>query len=254
MEMNAEGAREWARITGANVDKQIAIVLDNAVFSAPRVKQKIIGGNSQIDGMAGMEEARLLEIVLKAGALPAPVEIIEERTVGPSLGEDSIQKGMTAFYVGVGFVILFMLFYYLSGGLPADIAMIFNILLLLGILAAFHATLTLPGLAGMLLTVGLSVDANVLVNERVREEFGMGKTLRAAIDAGYQRALPSIIDSNMTTLITCIILYQFGTGPVQGFALTLMIGIVCSLFTAVIMTHVMFDAALESKPSVIRFG
>lgn len=254
MQMDAEGAREWARITGANVDKQIAIVLDNAVFSAPNVRQKIIGGNSQIDGMENMEEARLLEIVLKAGALPAPVEIIEERTVGPSLGEDSISKGINSFVIGLLLVLVFMVVYYKYGGVAADIAVMFNVLFILGILAGFRGTLTLPGIAGILLTVGMAVDANVLINERIREELGVGKTLRAAIEAGYARAFPAIIDSNLTTLITCLILYQFGSGPVQGFALTLMIGIICSLFTAIIMTRVIFELTLDSSPNLVKLG
>ncbi|MAT38967.1 MAG: protein translocase subunit SecD [Ectothiorhodospiraceae bacterium] len=254
MQMDTEGSREWARVTGANVNKQIAIVLDHVVFSAPVVQQKIIGGNSQISGMEDLDEARLIEIVLKAGALPAPVEIIEERTVGPSLGEDSIQKGMYSFLVGLGLVLLFMLVWYNTAGIAADMAVIFNIIFILGILAGFQATLTLPGIAGLLLTVGMAVDANVLINERVREEYGLGKTLRAAIDAGYARAFPAIIDSNITTLITCIILYQFGSGPVKGFALTLMIGIVCSLFTAIVMTRVFFEVSVDNKPEFIKFG
>ncbi len=254
MQMDAEGAREWARITGANVDKQIAIVLDNAVFSAPNVRQKIIGGNSQIDGMESMEEARLLEIVLKAGALPAPVEIIEERTVGPSLGEDSISKGVNSFAIGLIIVLIFMVVYYQFGGVPADIAVMFNVVFILAILAGFRGTLTLPGIAGILLTVGMAVDANILINERIREEYGAGKTMRAALEAGYSRAFPAIIDSNLTTLITCLILYQFGSGPVQGFALTLAIGIVCSLFTAIIMTRVIFELTLDSSPKLVKFG
>lgn len=254
MQMDAEGSREWARVTGANVNKRIAIVLDNAVFSAPNVKQKIIGGNSQIEGMENMDEARLLEIVLKAGALPAPVEIIEERTVGPSLGEDSISKGLNSFLIGFGIVIIFMALYYQYGGVPADIALLFNVGFILAILAGFHGTLTLPGIAGILLTVGMAVDANVLINERVREEYGAGKTMRAAIDAGYARAFPAIIDSNLTTLLTTIILYQFGSGPIQGFALTLMIGIICSLFTAIVMTRVIFEITLDKAPSIVKFG
>jgi SecD/SecF fusion protein len=254
MQMDAEGAREWARVTGANVNKRIAIVLDNAVFSAPNVRQKIIGGNSQIEGMANMEEARLLEIVLKAGALPAPVDIIEERTVGPSLGEDSINKGMTSFLIGLGIVIIFMVVYYQYGGVSANLALIFNVVFILAVLAGFHGTLTLPGIAGILLTVGMAVDANVLINERIREEFGAGKTIRAAIDAGYSRAFPAIIDANLTTLLTTIILYQFGSGPVQGFALTLMIGIICSLFTAIVMTRVILEITLDKAPNVVKFG
>lgn len=254
MQMSSEGAREWARITGANVNKQIAIVLDDVVYSAPNVKQKIIGGNSEISGMKNLDEARLLEIVLKAGALPAPVEIIEERTIGPSLGEDSIQQGFYSFAIGVVLVILFMMVYYQTAGFVADFAVLFNVLFILGILAGFNATLTLPGIAGMLLTVGMAVDANVLINERVREELGTGKTLRAAIDSGYARAFSAILDSNVTTLITCIILYQFGSGPVQGFALTLMIGLICSMFTAIVMTRVFFEVTLDYKQGLVRFG
>jgi len=254
MKMDTEGAREWARITGENVQKPIAIVLDDVVFSTPVVRQKIIGGDSQIEGMEDMQEARMLEIVLKAGALPAPVDIIEERTIGPSLGEDSITKGFYSFVVGIGLVMIFMVIWYRTAGIAADMAVIFNMLFILGILAGFKATLTLPGIAGLLLTVGMAVDANVLINERVREEFGLGKTLRAAIDAGYSRALPAIIDSNITTFITCIILYQFGSGPVKGFALTLMIGIICSLFTAIVMTRVYFEMILDKKPDFIKFG
>ena len=254
MQMDGEGAREWARVTGANVNKRIAIVLDNAVFSAPNVKQKIIGGNSQIEGMENMEEARLLEIVLKAGALPAPVEIIEERTVGPSLGEDSISRGLNSFLIGFFIVVLFMVVYYKFGGVPADIALVFNVGFILAVLAGFHGTLTLPGIAGILLTVGMAVDANVLINERIREEYATGKTMRAAIDSGYARAFPAIIDSNLTTLLTTIILYQFGSGPIVGFALTLMIGILSSLFTAIIMTRLIFEITLDKSPGVVKFG
>jgi preprotein translocase subunit SecD len=254
MEMNDDGARRWARITEANIKKPIAIVLDNAVFSAPVVQQKIPNGSSQISGMDNMEEARLLEIVLKAGALPAPVEIIEERTVGPSLGEDSIAKGFNSFLIGTGLVVIFMIFYYRFSGVTADIAVIFNVWFILGILAAFHATLSLPGIAGMLLTVGMAVDANVLINERIREELAVGKTLRGAIDSGYSRAMPAIIDSNLTTLITCIILMVLGTGPIQGFAVTLTIGITCSLFTAIVMTRVIIELVLDKRPALIAFG
>jgi SecD/SecF fusion protein len=254
MEMNSEGAREWARITGANVDKQIAIVLDNSVFSAPRVKQKIIGGNSQIDGIPNMDEARLLEIVLKAGALPAPVEVIEERTVGPSLGEDSISKGINSFFIGVGMVLLFMILYYRYTGSIADIAVVFNVVFIIGILAGFRATLTLPGIAGMLLTVGVAVDANILINERTREELAIGKTLRAAIDAGYRHAFPAIFDGHITAIITCIILYEFGSGPVQGFALTLLIGLICSLFTSIVMTRVLIEMTVDKYPKIVTFG
>ena len=254
MEMNSEGSRDWARITGANINKRIAIVLDSSVFSAPVVRGKITGGNSQIEGMENIDEARLLEIVLKAGALPAPVEIIEQRTVGPSLGEDSIRSGLASSFLAFGLTVLFMIFYYRTGGTIADVALLFNMLFILGVLAAFKGTLTLPGLAGIILTIGMAVDANVLIYERIREEALTGKTLRAAIDAGYDKAFSAILDSNVTTFITGIILYQFGSGPVQGFALTLMIGIVASLFSAIVITHVIFNIMLERGSSNISFG
>ncbi len=241
MEMSSEGAREWARITGANVGKRVAIAMDNTVFSAPVVQQKIVGGRSRITGMDTPSEARLLEIVLRAGALPAPVAIVEQRTVGPSLGEDSVQSGISATFYALIFTMAFMVLYYRAAGLIANIALPFNILFILGVLSGFQATLTLPGIAGIILTIGMAVDANVLIYERVREEFLGGKTVRAAIDAGYSKALSAIVDSNITTFLTGLILYQFGTGPIQGFALTLMIGIVASMFSAVFITRVIFN-------------
>ncbi len=247
MEMNSAGAQEWARITGANIHKRIAIILDKAVFSAPVVQGKIPGGRSRITGMDSQQEARLLEIVLKAGALPAPVTIIEQRSVGPSLGEDSIRAGMNSTLIAIIFTVLFMIVYYHSAGAVADFALLFNILFILGVMAGFQATLTLPGIAGIVLTIGMAVDANVLINERIREEMEGGKTLRAAIDAGYSKAFAAIIDSNITTFLTGVVLYQFGTGPVQGFALTLMIGIVASMFSAIIITHVIFNLMTEKN-------
>lgn len=245
MEMNREGAREWARITGANINKRIAIIMDDAVFSAPVVQTKITGGRSRITGMDSPDEARLLEIVLKAGALPAPVSIIEQRSVGPSLGEDSIRSGLNSTLIAFILVVLFMIFYYRTGGAIADFALLFNILIILGALAAFQGTLTLPGIAGIVLTIGMAVDANVLINERIREELESGKTLRAAIDAGYSKAFSAIFDSNLTTFITGLILYQFGSGPVQGFALTLMIGIVASMISAIFITRIIFNVMTE---------
>lgn len=241
MDMSSDGAREWARITGANIDKRIAIALDEAVFSAPVVQNKILGGRSRITGLDSPNEARLLEIVLRAGALPAPVTIIEQRTVGPSLGEDSIRAGLSATSYAFLFTIIFMVIYYRTSGFVADFALLFNILFILGVMAGFQATLTLPGIAGIVLTIGMAVDANVLINERIREEIEGGKTLRSAIDAGYSKAFSAILDANVTTFLTGIILYQFGSGPVQGFALTLMIGIVASMFSAIIITHVIFN-------------
>lgn len=254
MEMNSEGSRQWAQITGANVGKRIAIVLDDAVFSAPVVRGKITGGSSQIEGMDNLDEARLLEIVLKAGALPAPVEIIEQRSIGPSLGEDSIRNGIISSVLATVLTILFMAFYYRTAGMVADIAVVFCLLFLLAVLAAFQGTLTLPGIAGIILTLAVAVDANVLIYERVREEQATGKTLRAAIDAGYDKALSAIIDSNLTTFITGIILFQFGSGPIQGFALTLMIGIVASMFSAIYITRVIFTMLTDRYGSKVSFG
>ena len=241
MTMNSEGATDWARITGANIGKRIAIMLDGRAFSAPVVQNKITGGRSQISGMKDMEEAKLLEIVLKAGALPAPVEIIEERTVGPSLGEDSINKGLTSVIIGYLLVGFFMILYYQRSGTISTVTLTFTILFILGVLAGFKATLTLPGIAGIILTIGMAVDANVLIFERIREEMATGKTLKASIDSGFSRAYSAIIDSNITTFFTGIILYQFGSGPIQGFALTLMIGIVASLFSALVITRLIMD-------------
>src|SRR5690606_2782688 len=241
MTMNSEGATEWARITGANVNKRIAIILDGVVFSAPNVNQKIIGGRSQIEGMENLEEAKLLEIVLKAGALPAPVDIIEERTVGPSLGEDSINNGVIAAVAGFFITVFFLILYYQRSGSVASLALIFTVLFTLGVMAGFGATLTLPGIAGIILTITMSIDSNVLIYERIREELAVGKTIKASVDSGFTRALSAIIDSNVTTFFTGIILYQFGTGPVQGFALTLMIGIAASMFSALVITRLILD-------------
>lgn len=241
MEMNSEGAAEWSRITGANINKRIAIILDGLVYSAPNVKSKITGGRSQITGIDNMDEAKLLEIVLKAGALPAPVDIIEERTVGPSLGQDSINKGFDSALIGYLIVGLFMIFYYHRAGTIAAASLVFTIISILAILAEFNATLTLPGIAGIILTMGMAVDANVLIYERIREELATGKTIKASVDSGFSKAYSAIIDSNLTTFITGIILYQFGTGPVQGFALTLMIGLVTSMFSALFIARVVCD-------------
>lgn len=253
MQMNSEGAREWARITGSNIGKRCAIVLDGVVYSAPVIQNKIPSGNSQISGIGNLDEAKLLEIVLKAGALPAPVDVIEERTVGPSLGQDSISQGFNSMALGYLMVAIFMIFYYKKAGTIADIGLIVTVLLILGVLAAFQATLTLPGIAGMVLTMGMAVDANVIIYERIREELNTGKTDRAAVDAGYKNSLSAIFDSNITTFFTGVILYQFGSGPVQGFALTLMIGIMTSLFSALILVRMIFDYML-SKGQKINVG
>lgn len=241
MTFSKKGGRIFERITGENVNKRLAIVLDNTVYSAPNIRAKISGGSAIIEGSFTMEEARDLAIILRAGALPAPVNIIEERTVGPSLGQDSINKGLFSAYIGTIAVILFMILYYKGSGIIANIALIINIVMLLGGLAAFGATLTLPGIAGIILTIGMAVDANVLIFERIREELRLGKTPLAALNAGYDRATLTILDANITTLIVALVLFQFGTGPVKGFAVTLSLGILASLFTALILTRLIFD-------------
>jgi preprotein translocase subunit SecD len=241
IKFNAQGAKDFDRITGENVKKRLAIVLDGTVHSAPVIQERISGGQAQITGAFTMEEATDLAIVLRAGALPAPVNILEERTVGPSLGQDSIDKGTWASIVAGILVFLFMFFYYKWTGLLADIALALNMLLLLGIMVLFKATLTLPGIAGIALTIGMAVDANVLINERIREELRLGKTPRAAIEAGYAKAFLTIFDSNVTTLVAALFLFGFGTGPVKGFAVTLTIGIVVSMFTAIVVTRIIFD-------------
>lgn len=254
MQMDEEGSRIWSRVTGANVGKQIAVVLDNVVYTAPNVQNKIDGGNSEITGSKDMTEANLLKIVLKAGALPAPVKIIQEQVVGPSLGSDSISKGMASIFFGFLVVILFMGIYYLMGGVAADIAVIINLLFTMAILATFGATLTLPGMAGLVLTVGIAVDANVLIYERIREELASGKSMRLALDDGYKRAFAPILDGHVTTFFSGLILYSFGTGTIQGFAVTLMIGIAASLFTAIVITRVIFDILIERAPNTVKFG
>ncbi len=241
MQMNADGAREWSRITGANIDKRCAIVLDGVVYSAPTIINKIPTGSSRITGSANMDEAKLLEIVLKAGALPAPVDILEERTVGPSLGQDSISQGINSALFGYLLVAIFMIFYYKTAGSFANFALLTTILLILGVLAGFKGTLTLPGIAGIVLTMGMAVDENVIIFERIREELKTGKTMKAAVEMGFKNSYSAIIDSNITTFFTGIILYQFGSGPIQGFALTLMIGIVTSLFSQLIIVRLLMD-------------
>ena len=245
--MNSEGSRTWSRVTGANVGERIAIVLDKKVHMAPSIREKIPGGRTQIEGFADINEAKDIAIILRAGALPAPVNIIEERIVGPSLGADSIAQGTQAVLIGLALVLVFMLVYYKQAGIVADFALIWNILLVLAVLASLQATLTLPGIAGLILTVGMSIDANVIIFERIREELRKGKTPKTAIDSGYDRALTAIIDANVTTLIASLVLYQFGTGPIKGFATVLFWGILISMFTAVFITRTIFSAYVSRK-------
>jgi preprotein translocase subunit SecD len=245
--LNSTGARLFERITGENVRRRLAIILDNRVYSAPVIQERIGGGRASITGIFDLKEARDLAIVLRAGALPAPVEIIEERTVGPSLGSDSIRQGILSFVIGSSLVVLFMIAYYKGAGLVANLALIFNVLFLLAVLAGFQAVLTLPGIAGIVLTMGMAVDANVLINERIREEVRAGRSPRAAVEAGYERALPAILDSNVTTFLSGVILFQFGTGPIKGFAVTLCIGIITTVLTAVYMTRLYYDYRMVAR-------
>ena len=241
LSFDRRGARLFEKITGENIGKRLAIVLDNKVYSAPVIQDKISGGRAQITGRFTMDEARDLAIVLRAGALPAPVKILEERTVGPSLGKDSIEKGLKSMIIGGIIVVVFIAFYYSLAGIIADLALLLNILFIMAGLAFFGATLTLPGIAGIILTIGMAVDANVLIFERIREEIRLGKGPRAAIESGYAKALVTILDANITSLIAALVLFQFGTGPVRGFAVTLSIGIVSSLITAIFITRLIFD-------------
>ena len=247
LSMNNEGSRTWSRVTGANIGERIAIVLDNKVHMAPSIREKIPSGRTQIEGFANINEAKDLAIILRAGALPTPVKIIEERIVGPSLGTDSITKGTQAVIFGLITVLIFMIIYYKLAGFIANFALIWNIVLVLAILASLQATLTLPGIAGLILTVGMSIDANVIIFERIREELRKGKTPKASIDSGYDRAITTIIDANVTTLIASLVLYQFGTGPIKGFATVLFWGILISMFTAVYITRTILNTYISKK-------
>lgn len=238
---DAKGGREFERITGDNIKKRMAIVLDNTIYSAPVIQDRITGGHAQITGTFSMQEANDLAIVLRAGALPAPLKIIQDLTVGPSLGKDSIEKGVQATLFAGAMVVVFMIVYYRMSGVIADFALALNLFCLIGALSALNATLTLPGIAGIVLTIGMGVDSNVLIFERIREELRLGKAVRLAVDGGYDKALLTIVDSHVTTLITGVALFLFGTGPIKGFAVTLCLGIGINLFTALIGTKVIFD-------------
>jgi preprotein translocase subunit SecD len=238
---DGKGGREFERITGDNIKKRMAIVLDNTIYSAPVIQDRISGGRAQITGTFTMQEANDLAIVLRAGALPAPLKIIQDLTVGPSLGKDSIEKGVQATLFAGALVVVFMIVYYRLSGVIADFALALNLLCLIGALSALNATLTLPGIAGIVLTIGMGVDSNVLIFERIREELRQGKAVRLAVDGGYDKAMLTIVDSHVTTLITGMALFLFGTGPIKGFAVTLCLGIGINLFTALIGTKVIFD-------------
>lgn len=247
IEFDSKGGQEFERITGENVKKRMAVVLDNTIYSAPVIQERISGGRAQITGTFTTQEANDLAIVLRAGALPAPLKIVQDLTVGPSLGQDSIDKGVRATLFAGILVVMFMVVYYRLSGLIADFALILNLVCLMGALSALTATLTLPGIAGIVLTIGMGVDSNVLIFERIREELRGGKAARSAIDAGYDKALLTIIDSHVTTLITGVALFLFGTGPIKGFAVTLCLGIAINLFTALVGTKVIFDLLYKKQ-------
>ena len=254
MVMNSEGARSWARITGANINRNVAVVLDDLVYSYPTVISRIVGGRSSITGLASREEAQDVVTILMSGALPAPVDIVEERTVGPSLGAASIRAGFLSVAVGLLIVALFMMVYYQTAGFVANLALLLNIIFILGILAAFGATLTLPGIAGIVLTIGMAIDANVLIYERIREEQTTGNTAKAAMETGYSKAFSAIFDANITTFFVGAILYSFGVGPIQGFAVTLMAGILSSFFTAIVVTRVVFEYLIIDRRASVSYG
>jgi preprotein translocase subunit SecD len=247
IEFNPVGAKRFDQITAANVGRRMAIVLDDTIYSAPVIRERISGGSAQISGSFTEQTATDLAIVLRAGSLPAPVTILENRTVGPSLGRDSINQGMLAVVLAVILVVVATIIYYRVAGVVATVALGLNLLFMLACLSLFKATLTLPGIAGIALTLGMAVDANVLINERIREEMRLGKTARAALEAGYEKAFWTIMDSNLTTLLAGLILFQFGTGPVRGFAVTLSIGIVTTLFTAMFTTRLIYDAYMSRR-------
>ncbi len=252
--MNSEGARKWDRITAANVGNNVSIVLDGLVYSNATIQTRISGGRTEITGLESRKQAQDIVTVLQSGRLRTDLNIISERTVGPSLGEESTRAGFVSIVSGFLLVVLFMIMYYRTAGVVADVALLLNLILILGILAGFGATLTLPGIAGIVLTIGMAVDANVLIYDRVREEQATGKTLRAAISAGYEESLSAILDANITTFFVGVILYSFGVGPIRGFAVTLMAGILASLFTAIIVTRIIFDYMVEERRMQVSYG
>jgi preprotein translocase subunit SecD len=250
LKFNKNGAVAFENATAANIEKQIAIVLDNVVISAPVVRSRISGGEAQISGNFDSNEAASLAVMLRAGALPIEVEVLENRSIGPTLGEDSIQSGVRSGLIGAAFVALFMLVYYGMLGIAADIAMAVSMLLLIAIMIALQTTLTLPGIGGIVLTIGMAVDGNILIYERVREEFRSGKTVLAALDSGFRKALVVILDSNITTLIAAAVLFYFGAGPVRGFAVTLSFGVMTSMFGNIIVTRAILEILLRYRKNI----
>jgi preprotein translocase subunit SecD len=247
LSFDRQGSRIFERVTGENVHERLAIVLDDTVYSAPTIQEKISGGRASITGQFSMEEAHDLAIALRAGSLPAPVDILSERSVGASLGQQSIDQGIRSIVAGGILVLVFMLVYYGIGGLITDILLFLNIVLITAVLAGFGATLTLPGIAGIILLIGMAVDASVLIYERIREELRRGLSPRKAVDEGFSRATLTIVDANVTTIMAAIILYQFGTGPIRGFAVTLSVGVLASMFTAIFVSRIFFDLWLKQR-------
>ena len=247
LDMTKEGRKRWSKFTGSNIDRQVAIILDNKVFMAPVVRDKISSGNTQISGFADMQEAKDIAGILKAGELPAPISIIQTNYVGPSLGQDSINSGAQSMLAGLCFVLIFMLIYYNGAGMIANVALIFNLIIVFGVLVSMNAILTLPGIAGLLLTIGMAVDANVIIFERIREEIHFGKKSYNAMNSGYKRAFETILDANITTLLTAFVLSFIGSGPIKGFATTLSVGIICSMFTAIFVTRTIFLTVFHFK-------
>ena len=245
LDMTKEGRKKWSKFTGANINRQVAIILDEKVFMAPFIRDKISSGGTQISGFADMQEAKDIASVLKAGELPAPIKIIQTNYIGPSLGQDSINSGSFSMIIGLVLVLIFMLLYYKASGIIANIALVINIIIIFAVLYTMNAVLTLPGIAGLLLTVGMSVDANVIIFERIKEEIKSGKTIYASVNNGYKKAFVTILDANITTLLTAFILSFIGSGPIKGFATTLSVGIFCSMFTAVFFTKTLFLTLLK---------
>jgi len=254
LKFNSKGARKFDKLTAAHVGERFAIILEGVVNSAPVIRERIAGGSAQITGSFTPPEAHDLAIVLRAGALPAPVKVVEERSIGPSLGQDSIDQGMNSIIVGCILVLIFMAVYYRMFGMVANVALIFNMLLILAAMSIIGGTLTLPGIAGIVLTIGMAVDANVLIFERIREELQLGKTPLAAIDGGYDKAFSTIVDANITTLIAAIVLFQFGSGPVKGFAVTLSVGILASMFTAITVTRAIIAVFTQRRGRIEKLS
>ena len=254
LKFNSKGAHKFDRLTAAHVGERFAIILEGAVMSAPVIRERIAGGSAQITGSFTPAEAHDLAIVLRAGALPAPVKVVEERSIGPSLGKDSVEQGLNSIIIGGILVLVFMGVYYRAFGIVANVALLFNMLLIVAAMSMIGSTLTLPGMAGIVLTIGMAVDANVLIFERIREELGLGKTPLAAIDGGYEKAFSTIVDANITTLIAALVLFQFGTGPVKGFAVTLSVGIIASMFTAITVTRAIIALSLERRGRIEKLS